>query len=174
MPAPRCLDGLAWPQLAQAARQGGSTVLWPIGAFEQHGPQLPLGTDAIFADRVADAVLAGGVDVISHAPVTYKKRVIATLQRVQKAKGFALLQELRNLNPMDLLPSPPALSERYTGLAMGEHAEEMAQNFDWDVVAKEIFSVYEMALVGHEGVTLSSDTRGWSRFLGRDNDEESK
>ena len=51
---------------------------------------------------------------------------------------------------------------------------EMAQNFDWDVVAKEIFSVYEMALVGHEGVTLSSDSRGWSRFLGRDNDEESK
>ncbi len=58
MPAPRCLDRLAWPQLAQAARQGGSTVLWPFGAFEQHGPQLPLGTDAIFAGRVADAVLA--------------------------------------------------------------------------------------------------------------------
>ncbi len=58
MPAPRCLDRLAWPQLAEAARQGGSTVLWPFGAIEQHGPQLPLGTDAIFAERVADAVLA--------------------------------------------------------------------------------------------------------------------
>ena len=58
MPAPRCLDRLAWPQLAEAARQGGSTVLWPFGAIEQHGPQLPLATDAIFADRVADAVLA--------------------------------------------------------------------------------------------------------------------
>ena len=58
MPAPRCLDRLAWPQLAEAARQGGSTVLWPFGAIEQHGPQLPLATDAIFAERVADAVLA--------------------------------------------------------------------------------------------------------------------
>jgi creatinine amidohydrolase len=58
MPAPRRLDRLAWPQLAAAARQGGSTVLWPFGAIEQHGPQLPLGTDAIFAERVADAVLA--------------------------------------------------------------------------------------------------------------------
>ena len=61
MPAPRCLDRcldrLPWPQLAEAARQGGSTVLWPFGAIEQHGPQLPLGTDAIFAERVADAVL---------------------------------------------------------------------------------------------------------------------
>ena len=57
MSAPRCLDRLAWPQLAEAARQGGSTVLWPFGAIEQHGPQLPLATDAIFAERVADAVL---------------------------------------------------------------------------------------------------------------------
>jgi creatinine amidohydrolase len=58
MPAPRCLDRLAWPQLAEAARQGGSTVLWPFGAIEQHGPQLPMATDAIFAERVADAVLS--------------------------------------------------------------------------------------------------------------------
>jgi creatinine amidohydrolase len=33
-------------------------VVWPFGAFEQHGPQLPLGTDALFADMVLDAVLA--------------------------------------------------------------------------------------------------------------------
>ena len=32
--------------------------MWPFGAFEQHGPQLPLGTDALFADAVLDAVLA--------------------------------------------------------------------------------------------------------------------
>lgn len=41
-----------------AARQPGSTVLWPMGATEQHGPHLPLATDALFADRLADAVLA--------------------------------------------------------------------------------------------------------------------
>jgi acetyl-CoA acyltransferase len=90
---------------------------------------------------VADAVLAGGVDVISHAPVTYKKRVIDTLQRLQKAKGMALLQELRNLNPIDLLPTPPALSERYTGLTMGEHAEEMAQNFGISREAQDQFAI---------------------------------
>jgi len=58
-PAPeRRLDCLPWPEVAQLARRQGSTVLWPMGATEQHGPHLPLGTDALFADRVADAVLA--------------------------------------------------------------------------------------------------------------------
>jgi creatinine amidohydrolase len=55
----RRLEQLAWPQLVQAASQPGSTVVWPFGAFEQHGPQLPLGTDALFADRLLDAVLEG-------------------------------------------------------------------------------------------------------------------
>ena len=55
----RRLEQLAWQQLVQAASQPGSTVVWPFGAFEQHGPQLPLGTDALFADRLLDAVLEG-------------------------------------------------------------------------------------------------------------------
>ena len=59
MPVQRCLDRLAWPAVAEAAAQPGSTVLWPLGAIEQHGPHLPLATDALFAERVADAVLAG-------------------------------------------------------------------------------------------------------------------
>ena len=59
MPVQRCLDRLAWPALAEAAAQPGSTVLWPLGSIEQHGPQLPLGTDALFAERVSEAVLAG-------------------------------------------------------------------------------------------------------------------
>jgi creatinine amidohydrolase len=53
----RRLDRLAWPELQRQASRRGSTVLWPFGAFEQHGPHLPMGTDARFADRVADAVL---------------------------------------------------------------------------------------------------------------------
>jgi len=32
-------------------------VLWPFGAIAQHGPHLPLGTDALFAERVCEAVL---------------------------------------------------------------------------------------------------------------------
>jgi len=35
----------------------GSTVIWPFGAIEQHGPHLPLGTDALFAERLLERVL---------------------------------------------------------------------------------------------------------------------
>jgi phosphatidylinositol alpha-mannosyltransferase len=44
---------------------------------------------------------------------------------------------------------------------------DYAQSFDWDVVAERIYDVYEMAMVGHNGVTLSSDNRAWNKLLGR-------
>ena len=57
MPTQRHLHLLRWPEVQRAAASTGSTVLWPWGAMEQHGPQLPLITDSLFADRVVDAVL---------------------------------------------------------------------------------------------------------------------
>ena len=59
-PSPRpCrrFEQLTSPELERCARQPGSTVLWPFGAIEQHGPHLPLATDGLFAERVAEAVL---------------------------------------------------------------------------------------------------------------------
>ncbi|MEB3235628.1 MAG: creatininase family protein [Cyanobacteriota bacterium] len=53
-----CLSQLSSQAVAAAAAQPGSTVVWPWGAHEQHGPHLPLGTDALFADQVLDRVLA--------------------------------------------------------------------------------------------------------------------
>jgi creatinine amidohydrolase len=52
----RRLVHLPWPEVQRLAARRGSTVLWPFGATEQHGPHLPLVTDALFADRVAAAV----------------------------------------------------------------------------------------------------------------------
>ena len=46
--------------------------------------------------------------------------------------------------------------------------KEYSQRFDWDVVAEDIYSIYEMSLVGSSGVTLSSENRAWNRFLGRE------
>jgi phosphatidylinositol alpha-mannosyltransferase len=42
-----------------------------------------------------------------------------------------------------------------------------AQSFDWDVVAERIYDVYEMAMVGLGKVVLSSENRGWNKFLGK-------
>ena len=52
-------DQLAWPEASRAASQPGATLIWPFGACEQHGPQLPLSTDAVFAEGILDSVLAG-------------------------------------------------------------------------------------------------------------------
>lgn len=54
----RRLDCLSSPELRHQAARQGSTVLWPFGSTEQHGPHLPLCTDTLFADQLADAVLA--------------------------------------------------------------------------------------------------------------------
>jgi phosphatidylinositol alpha-mannosyltransferase len=59
-------------------------------------------------------------------------------------------------------------SQKREGVAL--LGQEHSEVFDWENVAKRIFSVYEMAMVGGEGVHLASDTRTWSRLLGREGD----
>ncbi len=54
----RRFDHLSWLEAAEAANREGSTVVWPFGACEQHGPHLPLATDNLFAESLLDAVLA--------------------------------------------------------------------------------------------------------------------
>jgi phosphatidylinositol alpha-mannosyltransferase len=56
----------------------------------------------------------------------------------------------------------------------GSHRDQLksdgkvyAQYFDWDEVATRIYDVYEMAMVGLGKVTLSSENRGWNKFLGK-------
>jgi phosphatidylinositol alpha-mannosyltransferase len=46
--------------------------------------------------------------------------------------------------------------------------KERAKQFDWTVVAEQIFSVYEMSIVGSQKVRLASDTRPWNRFLSKE------
>lgn len=50
--------------------------------------------------------------------------------------------------------------------------QEHSEVFDWDNVAQQILSVYEMAMVGGGGVRLASDTRSWSRLLNREGESE--
>lgn len=50
--------------------------------------------------------------------------------------------------------------------------QEHSKVFDWNNVAQQIFSVYEMAMVGGGGVRLASETRGWTRLLNREGEGE--
>jgi len=43
---------LSWPEASKAASVKGSTLVWPFGACEQHGPHLPLITDSFFAENI--------------------------------------------------------------------------------------------------------------------------
>jgi phosphatidylinositol alpha-mannosyltransferase len=51
---------------------------------------------------------------------------------------------------------------------LGKAGKLHAQQFDWKVVADQIFSIYEMSLVSGEKVRLASENRSWGKFLGRD------
>ena len=53
-------------------------------------------------------------------------------------------------------------------IQLGKAGKEHAQQFDWKVVAQQIYSVYEMSIVGSEKVRLASDTRPWNRFLNKE------
>ena len=45
---------MTWPDVADAVKAGATTVVLPLGATEQHGPHLPLGTDTIRASALAE------------------------------------------------------------------------------------------------------------------------
>ena len=62
----RRFDLLSWPNAQKAASEKGSTLVWPFGAFEQHGPHLPLITDTFFAKRILLEVLK---DIPSDIPI---------------------------------------------------------------------------------------------------------
>ncbi|MEE1622270.1 creatininase [Zafaria sp. Z1313] len=49
---------------------GAGTVVLPVGALEQHGPHLPLGTDAILSARIAAGV-AEGIGGLVAQPFAY-------------------------------------------------------------------------------------------------------
>ena len=45
---------LTWPDYDAAVKTGQTPILIPIGSMEQHGPHLPLDTDAILVRRFVD------------------------------------------------------------------------------------------------------------------------
>src|ERR671936_610493 len=50
------LDKLTWPEVKAELERGRDTVVIAFGATEQHGPHMPLATDALIGDELARAV----------------------------------------------------------------------------------------------------------------------
>jgi creatinine amidohydrolase len=68
----RRLDSLTWPEVRDAIARGAGAIL-PVGATEQHGPHLPICTDALLATDLADAV-AEPLDLLVCPPIAYGYR----------------------------------------------------------------------------------------------------
>lgn len=49
-------ENVPWTDVAQAFATGQTIAVLPFGALEQHGPHLPLATDTLTAQRVAESV----------------------------------------------------------------------------------------------------------------------
>ena len=49
----RLLEEMTWPEVQAALESGRTTVVFAVGAVEQHGPHLPLLVDAVRGDRLA-------------------------------------------------------------------------------------------------------------------------
>lgn len=54
---PSEFEYLPWPEVKNIAKNKRSTIIWPFGAVEQHGPHLPLATDSIFVNEIISAVI---------------------------------------------------------------------------------------------------------------------
>jgi creatinine amidohydrolase len=64
------MDRLSWVEYQARVREEHAPVLLPVGATEQHGPHLPLGTDAMLAAAVARDV-AGAVHGLVAPTLSY-------------------------------------------------------------------------------------------------------
>lgn len=71
-PRTRWLAQLTWPEVKEAVADNVGIIL-PIGSTEQHGPHLPLSTDAQLAADLAQAI-ADDVDMLVAPTVSYGYR----------------------------------------------------------------------------------------------------
>jgi creatinine amidohydrolase len=66
---PTAIDRLSWPEVQARIKARQDTVVMALGAFEQHGPHLPLETDVLLGDHLAQ-VIADRLDAFVAPTVT--------------------------------------------------------------------------------------------------------
>ncbi len=62
------LERMTWPEARCAAQNGGSVVLLPVGAIEQHGPHLPIDVDNRIVVWLCNEAARRRPDLIVSAP----------------------------------------------------------------------------------------------------------
>ncbi|MDZ7717411.1 MAG: thiolase family protein [Balneolaceae bacterium] len=91
---------------------------------------LTTATDSISRDQI-NASIVGGVEIMSDIPIRFRKKFRQKLLETQKYKSPTdWLKFFKGLNPSDLLPEIPSISEFSTGETMGESCDKMAAKYD--------------------------------------------
>ena len=99
--------------------------------------------------------MAGGVPIIASN--------IQAFSDLLHDGEFGIL--FQNESPKDLAKKVVGLlADSNLKIQLGEKGRQHSATFDWSTVAKNILDVYEVALAGGGGVTLSSENRGWRRL----------
>jgi len=81
---PNKFEYLNWQEIESIAKDKRSTVIWPFGAVEQHGPHLPLATDSIFVDEIISEVFK-----LFSSDIPLKKLPTQYIGFSPEHKGFA-------------------------------------------------------------------------------------
>ena len=93
----------------------------------------------------SDLILAGGIEVMSHAPVLLGTSMVSWLSKWARAKGVpARMKALSQLRPAHLKPVIGllrGLTDPVVGLSMGQTAEILAERFHIDRTMMDSFAV---------------------------------
>ena len=65
LPIGRRMAAHVWPEVAALVAQGCRTAVLPLGSTEQHGPHLPLDTDTVIGDALAERLCAEVGDALA-------------------------------------------------------------------------------------------------------------
>src|SRR3982074_2129945 len=61
------MNRMSWQEYRQRVTASKSPIFLPVGALEQHGPHLPLGTDALLATAIAAGAAAASDGIVAPA-----------------------------------------------------------------------------------------------------------
>lgn len=92
--------------------------------------------------RGAHAIIAGGVESMSHTPILFRKEMTQFLRNLSQAKTWS--QQFKawfNFRPSYLLPELPKLHDPLCGLSLGQTAELLAREWEIERAAQDAFAL---------------------------------
>ena len=106
----------------------GTTLIQACGT----SLQAAMGIAGKIATGQTESGIAMGSDTTSDAPIVVTPKLAARLTSMARQKStMDKIKAFKGLKPGELIPQPPSVAEPRTGLAMGQHCELMAQ--EWEI-----------------------------------------